>query len=463
MVRVCVVLSSILASFTFCLPAVALSQQRPDPNTPGDTSSRSSQDSLKFINNPGGGQVVYGSLSPQPYQAAMGFMLRQVHGHFGDRPQVGKFVRAKDGSSVATFFTVNAKAQGGASKPVTGMVIVAIPRSGAQAMAAVLYDDSARFSKTQPVMLNSLNEAWHREAQQFAASQPAAESGPAAPSAQTLRQTTAGDGSASIGLAPGWRITNVAGGYLSAVGPNGEAMDIAGMFQQIHDPRSMQGMPYGGGAGPMLVAPIGGDLFSAYSSIVNQVRQSKGKPPVTFHLISSQKVGPQAIQAFYQVDLLDGKGMRKGNVRLDAGYTPGTPTWALTVTNSSAPESVFAAQNPVMTAMYKTYSQDRSVIGREQQVVMNGIKAAGERSKEEGKLADERREASSAAFNQHMDDLDRSSKSFQNYQLDRSQLQDNANNTRGTIDYLAADALVKADPDRFEIITRPDFIKGVDY
>ena len=137
--------------------------------------------------------------------------------------------------------------------------------------------------------------------------------------------------------------------------------------------------------------------------------------------------------------------------------------WAAETRACGPPESVYATQNPVMTAMYKTYSQDRSVIGREQQMVMDGIIAAGARSHAEGVAADARRESSTAAFNQHMDDIDRSSKSFQNYQFDRSQLQDNYNNTRGTVNALSADALVQADPDRFQIITRPDFIKGVDY
>jgi hypothetical protein len=220
-------------------------------------------------------------------------------------------------------------------------------------------------------------------------------------------------------------------------------MNIAGMFQGLRIPMT--------------------DLFNAYTIVANQARQRNGKPPATFHLISSQKVGPQAIQVFYQADYHDGKGMRKGNVRLDAAYTRGMPSWALTVTDTNAPETVYANQNPVMTAMYKTYSQDRNVIGREQTAVMNGIAAAGARSKADADAANAQREASSASFNQHMDDIDRSSKSFQNYQLNRSQLQDNSNNTRGTIDYMTADALVKADPDRFQIITRPDFIKGVDY
>ena len=288
---------AILVLATVSTGTNASSQGRTPPLQPQTQPPPQSSDTLKTIDNPDGGQVVYGSLYGQSsFQGAMGFMLRQVHGHFGDRPQVGKFLQTKDGTSVAVFFNLNAKTQGGATKPVSGMVIIAIARNGAPPMAAVLYDDSAHFPKTQSVMLKSLNEAWHTEATQYAASQPASVGG-SADAAQTLRQTTGGDRSASIGLPPGWKITNVAGGYLSVEGPNGELMDIAGMFQQIHDPRSAQSMPYGGNRGPMLVASMDGDLFSAYVSVVNQTRQSRGKPIATFHLISSQKVGPQAIQA----------------------------------------------------------------------------------------------------------------------------------------------------------------------
>jgi hypothetical protein len=226
-----------------------------------------------------------------------------------------------------------------------------------------------------------------------------------------------------------------------------------------------QRMPYGGN-GPTLVAPMQGDLFSSYVSIVNQVRQSKGKPPASFHLVSSQKVGPQAIQAVYEVDLHDGKGMRKGNVRIDPLYTQGLPTWAMTITNSNAPESVYATQNPVMTAMYKTYSQDRSVINSEQQTVLNGIAAAGARSRADAAATDQRREASSAAFNQHMDDISRNSKAMQNYTLDRSTISytgDYGQQYHGTFTNPTADALVAADPSKFQIIQAQSFVKGVDF
>jgi hypothetical protein len=445
-----------------------------------------SNDGLKIINNPGGGQVVYGSLTGQSsLPSAMGFMLRTVHSHFGDRPRIGKFFQANGADSAATFFNLNVSTQGG--KPIAGLVIVTMPRGGAQPSAAILYDDAARFPRTEPAMMKALNQAWQNEAGQYASSQPAAESGSGTAQAstsgtaqastpahtgtpQTLRQVTGGDRSASIGLPSGWNLTSVSGGQLIAAGPNGEMLGLGIIFQQIHDPRSMQSQrtPYAGAAAGgtrPLVAPLGGDLFSSYVSVTNQVRQNRGLPPATFQLTSSKSLpgGDHAIQAIFVVDLHDGKGPRKGSARVGVIVTPGLPTWAMTVSASNAPEAVADAEAPAMLAMIHSYSQDAAVIGRENQVVLNNIAAVGRASAQQAADADARRIASSKSFNQHMDDIDRSSKAFQNYQFDSSQLQDNDINARGTVDNRTADALVKADPNRFQIITRPDFIKGVDY
>jgi hypothetical protein len=62
-----------------------------------------------------------------------------------------------------------------------------------------------------------------------------------------------------------------------------------------------------------------------------------------------------------------------------------------------------------------------------------------------------------------MDNIDRFSKSFQNYQLDQTELQDNNLNARGAVPNALADALVKANPDRFQTVPTQDFLKGVDF
>src|SRR6202451_1454992 len=125
------------------------------------------QDSLKTIDNPGGGEIVYGPGAGQTsMQGAMGAVLRDIHSRFGERPQIGRFFQAGGTDSVATFFTVTAKSQGG--KHIAGMVIVSMP-SGTQPGGAFLSADAQRFGTTANPMLKKLNEVWHPDSAKPAA------------------------------------------------------------------------------------------------------------------------------------------------------------------------------------------------------------------------------------------------------------------------------------------------------
>jgi hypothetical protein len=452
------------------------------------------QDGLHTIDNPGGGQVVYGTLTGQSTMSnAMVYMLRQIHGHYGDRPNIGKFFQSRGGDSVATFFTLTAKTQG--NKPIAGLVIVNMPRGGTPT-AAVLTDSAANFAKTEPVLMQKLNAAMRASAGPSSAAAPAAASvqANAKPGVQAgasganLRIATAGDRSASIGLAPGWQITAVAGGQLTAEGPNGEQISLGILYQGIQDPRSAnQRGPYAPpNRGPApIVCPYGGDAFEAYVCVVNQMRQSKGKPAATFKLTSQTKLPAtqfeqQVVQAIFEMDLHDGKGMRKASARIGEGHMANFPTWSLTVNGSNAPESVYAAQNPTIMAMVHSYSQNAAVINQETKGVIDNIHAIGAASAAQAKAADQRREASSAAFSQHMDtlkqndaaqtshmdEIDRQSKAFQDYTLDRSVVSvqgDDGQTYHGTFTNPTADTLVKSNPDKFQIVANQDLVKGVDY
>jgi hypothetical protein len=72
-------------------------------------------------------------------------------------------------------------------------------------------------------------------------------------------------------------------------------------------------------------------------------------------------------------------------------------------------------------------------------------------------------DARSSAFQAHMDNIDRFSKSFQNIQLDQTELQDNEQHTRGAVPNALADAWVKANPDRYQTVPSQDFLKGTDF
>ena len=459
MTRIC---TSLLAGLTIAILCIAafLARARAD-------------DGLKTIDNPGGGQVLYGPLPGESsLQGAMGTMLRNIHGRFGDRPQIGRFFQTRGSDSIAAFFTLTAKLQG--NKPMAGLVIVSLP-PGSKPAAAVLYDEAARFPKTEPEMMQKLNEAWHAAAIRTAASTPTSSAPHAAvrqTAPQPLRMATGGDRSASIDLPAGWQVTSVSGGQLTAEGPNGERVFLGLIYQQIHDPRSMQNqrMPNSGGMGrnTPLVCAYGGDLFSAFVSVNNQVRQNNQLSPDTYKLISSQNLPAsqfeqQVIQAILEVDLHDGKGPRSGSVRIGAMASRGASTWAMTVSGSNVPKTVGDTEAPTIMAIVHSYSQDAKVIAGETKAVIDNIHAVGAAAAKQAAASQAAGDARNAGFHAHMDDIDRYSKSFQNYQLDRSQIQDNDLNTRGTASNGLAEALVKADPNRFQYVQTQDFLKGVDY
>ena len=411
--------------------------------------STSAQGGLQFINEPGGAQVVYGTIDNQHTpQSAMAFMLGQVHGHFADKPQVSNVFQIKGSTSYGAFFTLIAKNAG--NTPIAGEVIVNMP-AGGQPIAAVLYDNAATFTHSQPVMLAALNQAWHAANPAIAATSAPA----AAPSATAaLHRVTAGDRSVYISIPDGWKVDSVAGGSVQAEGPKGERVGLNLMAQGILNSR--MAMP------GRLAYPFGGDVFTAYTTIVNQSRANQRLPAATFHLNSSTPLGGGAVQVAFDVDLHDGFGERAATARLQEIAGAGG-TWALGFSNSSLPKTIAAAENATLLAVIQSASQDANVVRAEQGAVMQGIAAAGARSKAEAQAADQRRVASAQAFDAHMDNIDAGSKAMQNYTFDRSQIQDNDSNGRATVSNGLADALVKTDPTRYQVVPPSQFLKGVDY
>jgi hypothetical protein len=408
----------------------------------------SAQGGLQFINEPGGAQVVYGTIDNQhTAQSAMGFMLQQVHGHFADKPQVSNVFQIRGTTSYGAFFTLIAKNAG--NTPIAGEVIVDLP-AGGQPIAAVLYDNAATFTKSQPVMLTALNNAWHT-ANAAPVSTPAATAGGGV---AALHRVTGGDRSVYISIPDGWKVDSVAGGSVQAEGPNGERVGLNMMAQGIVNSRS----PIPG----RLAYPYGGDVFTAYTNIVNQSRANQRLPAATFQLTSSKPLGGGAVQVAFDLDLHDGFGERAATARLqELGGAGGL--WALTMSNSSLPKTIAAAENATLMAVIQSASQDSNVVRAEQGAVMNGIQAAAARSQAEAQSANAQRVASAQAFDAHMDNIDAQSKAMQNYTFDRQQIQDNEANGRATVSNGLADALVQSDPTRYQVVPPSQFLKGVDY
>jgi hypothetical protein len=404
-------------------------------------------------NNPSGGRYIYGPLPGRSSMPdAVVYMLQQVHAYFGNRPDVGKFFESRDGRSMAAFFAVGAKSLD--NKPMTGLLIVARGPDGA-ASGAVLFDEQRRFASTEPQLMKALSAVWQPIAGDTPSTSAAAPQGIRPPLHPTgpapLTQVSGGDQSAAISLPAGWKVTSVASGTLTAAGSNGEMIFLGLLYQGF---------------------PMGPDLFTNFVNISNQFRGQHGLPPGTYTGINKTNLSPQALQATFHVDFSDGVGPRRGSVRLDS-WGPR----AMAVNGSNIPERFADEENTTMNAVIASFRQNEQMMAQLRQGAMNRVQNDIARGRAQNDAINARREASNAAFNQHMsnldaqssandahnDNIDRSSKVFQDYVLDRSVVRDTENGERGTVTNSYADSLVRGNPDRFQLVPDQDLIKGKDY
>ena len=289
-----------------------------------------------------------------------------------------------------------------------------------------------------------------------------------------------------IDMPPGWQLTRVGGGELVAEGNHGEMVLMGMIYQQIINPQSPQAQRLMSGPmasrGPKIVCSLGGDLFPDFVCVFNQVRHINGKPQGTFNLVNTQPQQPDGglirpIVAVYTVDFHDGKGPRNGSARIGVMATRGAPTWAMTVSMSSIPQQYASGGAATLKAVVESYRQNSRVISAEGAADLERIRQQGVRNNIQTKMINDRREAGQQNFenhmqtlnqnsmenDQHMANLDWSSKITQNYILDRSVVKDNDYDDRGTVSNKYADSLVRANPDRFEIVQNQNLIQGRDY
>ena len=415
------------------------------------------QDSLKVIDNPAGGQVVYGPVDRDSPQAAMAAVLRYVHTHFGDPPLVGKVFPSRDAQNFGALFTVTAKTQG--NRNIAGLVIVSLAR-GAKPAAAVLYDDSGRFAKTEPLLLRALTDAWR------SASTPAASPGVSpAGSIPPLTPTRFPDGSGAVNLPTGWRIAFSSHGAAKIVGPRGETVLLSNSVGPIYDagnPQVQARLRYANPNNRPILCP-NGDALHTYLCILQQ-----GGAQPAFQLRNSRELPPQrrAVQAVLidaDLDLHDGRGVMSCELGLSITAVSPLGDRTLGINGTCAPQASAAQEQPTLKAIYDSYSINGQVVASEYAGDERRSREAGNNARIQANNAHAAEDAQSASYQAHMDNIDRFSKSFQNYQLDQTELQDSDQNARGAVPNSLADALIKANPDRFQAVPTPNFLKGADF
>jgi hypothetical protein len=414
------------------------------------------QESLEVIDGGGGGKVVYGVMERSTPAAAMGAVLHYVHHAFGTAPVVGKVFESRDGKNFGAFFTVTANLAG--SKPFAGLAIVSLA-PGMRAAAAVLYDESARFAQTERPLLRRLTEAWRT------ASTSASLEGSHSAAVPPLTATRFPDGSGSVDLPEGWRITFASHGAALIVGPRDEQVLLSNSVGPIFDPNNPQvqsRLRFANPRNPPILCPTG-DALHTYLCVL----QRNNKQP-TFQLKQSRpipalRLAVESMLIDADLDLHDGKGLRSCELGLSLTAVGPQGGRTLGINGTCAPQTMAAQEQPTLKSIYDSYSINGQVIQQEFKVDEQRSRQAGNNARIQANAAHAAEDARSAAFQAHMDNIDRMSKSFQNIQFDQTELQDSEEHTRGAVPNALADAWVKANPDRYQTVPSQDFLKGADF
>lgn len=438
------------------------------------------QGALTVVDNPGGGQYVYGPIAEGASERAVVVdMLARIHKRFGDSPRVGRVLRNKSGQSLAAFFDTRTGAPGGG--PVSGMIILSEPR-GAPGTAAVLYDVSNRFPKTAGQMLRSLQAATGGAA---ASARPAQSQNPPSPArsaasppgtgtAQPLEFTPFPDGTGSVGLPAGWRLLEAGHGGAIARGPRGEQVVLSRTFNAV-DPRNPAGQQMirtMGLPGSMVAIPYGGDPMQAYLSAVKQMAEKQHRQPPALNVTSAgQQKGPDGYPFTVlngDVDLHDGQGARDITVH---EYVMGQPdqrgNWGLIVFSFIVPKGEMPKYQATMKAIRYSFRQNGQAMQGQDQAALARQKAAFDASQRLN-------QARNQAFDAHMQALDQASadraaagdeqgkrnQAFSNYLLDRTAITDTRTGAQGTVSSGYATSLIQADPN-FQEVPTEDLLKGV--
>jgi hypothetical protein len=432
------------------------------------------QGALTVVDNPGGGQYVYGPIAAGASERAVVVdMLTRIHHRFGDSPRVGRVLRNSAGQSLAAFFDVRTGAPGGG--PVSGMIILSEPQ-GRPGMAAVLYDESQRFPATAGQMLKGLAAATGGGSGPSAAG-PRASSDAAggngsmpyhatAPAA-SLTDARFPDGSGSVGLPAGWNIAEAYQGYAMLKGPRGEVVILSRYFpvEDPRNPRTARLIQTTGLPGSYLAIPYGTDPTRTYLTLVEQVARKQRRQPAEVRIVSAErKKAPGGADFFAiaaQADAHDGVGMRDLLVQLyPLAPFDAAGNWSLILFQFSVPQGEMNRQLATFSEMRKSYRLNAQVIQGETQAGIARQKAWFNAQQSAMK-------ANQDAFQSRLDQQaaadasqGKRNQAFSNYLLDQTAITDTRTGAQGTVSNAYAWSLMRHDS-HFQEVPTEDLLKGV--
>ncbi|MGO8816901.1 MAG: hypothetical protein ACLQVG_19855 [Terriglobia bacterium] len=462
----------------------------------GSASTPRAQTPLKTIKNPQGGIIIYGLVDGASSQAAaMSQILRNVHNSCGEKPQVGELFKVRGTNSVAVFFTVVNHPAG--NEPVAGMLIAA-PTGPHQVEAALVSDDARRFGSTVNPMLNTLFGEWQPGGAASSTSTPGSIAGAHSGLAGKLHTVAAPDNSVSIGVPEGWTVDPNSGhGTIIAKGLQGEVVAFGMMKNAVDSSSQWQQNFWRMGGKPIpgtILYPYHGNLTREFPNLVQAWRRAGGLGPAKLQVEKIEQVpppqgGPQGEECVNVKGQLDpdGTGMRSWTEMMCATLPANEWRGYMIIRHQSLfPNSLADRQKPTVQAMVPTVSVNADVMNQQNaelmrqkqaddaqiraqtQQAINNIHAIGAQATARYNATQAANDAQHDQYWARQDANARTNQGFHNYILDQSVIQNNNVDGNGTIGHATvwnstASALVKADPNRYEIVDSPNFWRGWDY
>lgn len=230
--------------------------------------------------------------------------------------------------------------------PVRGLLVVSV--ANGRGYAGLMFDREEQWGRSLPVLARQLAGAVPPEAGS------GGNGGGLAAPAQPLRQTQFPDGSGTIGLPAGWRITGAYKGTVDITGPHGENASFGGYQNAFIHP--MPGYPASGMRGPYRPPS---SAWPYYLDVLTQGafsrRQAMYRPIEQLPVAASQG---QAAYVSYEVQM---QGKTAYGLAMVNTAPIDQSMWFFYSSCIAAPAEVWPRSFSTMWAMWKSWSVNPAV------------------------------------------------------------------------------------------------------
>jgi hypothetical protein len=233
-----------------------------------------------------------------------------------------------------------------------------------------------------------------------------------------------------------------------------------------------------------------GDLTKEFVNVFQAWRKAGGQGPAKIQVdtinVMSEPQGVHGVTATGQIDP-DGKGMQYFSDLLTVSDpTRDYGSYSVTLCHTMLPLAIADKEKPMLTSIINTYKPNMQVVNAENakliqqkqqsdqriianaQQIVNNIHAIGQQATARMNATEAANDAQHAGYWAQQNTNAQQSAGFSNYLLDQSVVQNNNVGGTGTVGHATvwntqANAMVQANPNKYQIVNTPNYWQGVDY